>query len=79
MWSQVSDAVYQNSSLHFDINHLIPHSYDEYHEVTSAISQMVALQDRWNTLYMRANSNKVGLGANEPVFCCVRSIFDAFN
>lgn len=64
MWSQVSDAVYQHSSLHFDINHLIPHSYDEYHEVTSAISQMVALQDRWYTLYMRANFNRVGMGAN---------------
>jgi membrane-anchored protein YejM (alkaline phosphatase superfamily) len=47
MWSQMSDAVYQNTRMSFDGINPVPHNSSAYTEVTGAIRRMTSLNEVW--------------------------------
>ncbi|HSZ19766.1 MAG TPA: sulfatase-like hydrolase/transferase [Candidatus Acidoferrum sp.] len=47
MWSQMSDAVYENTQMSFDKINPVPRNSPVYHEVTKEITRMGSLNEVW--------------------------------
>jgi membrane-anchored protein YejM (alkaline phosphatase superfamily) len=65
MWSQMSDAVYQNAQLSFDRINPVPRNSPAYNEVTRSIRRMVSLNEVWAMHFSdaKASHNYVALNA----------------
>ena len=53
MWSQMTDAVYANSSQHFAARESLPRNSTEAHDVTRSISRMISFQQAWVSQVVR--------------------------
>lgn len=53
MWSQMTDAVYANSSQHFGARESLARSSAEAHDVTRSISRMISFQQAWVSQVVR--------------------------
>lgn len=65
MWSQMSNAVYENTQMSFDKINPVPRNSPAYDEVTRSISRMVSLNEVWAMHFSEAKKshNYVALNA----------------
>jgi arylsulfatase A-like enzyme len=60
MWSQMTDAVYANSSQHFEARDLLPRNSTQARDATRSISRMISLQQAWVSQVVQSEQVKAG-------------------